>query len=682
MNAAVLDGGGIAGAGALGSDEASLLSRDVAIPLIDLRKVCRTFVTDGGVEVRALRDVDLKIYPGEFVAVMGQSGSGKSTLMNILGCLDRPTSGKYFFAGRDIESFDSDGLAWLRREAFGFVFQSYNLLATETAQENVAVPGIYAGLTSAERELRSQSLLSALGLGDRMDHRPNQLSGGQQQRVSIARALMNGGNIILADEPTGALDSRSGVEVMALLEDLARKGHTVILITHDSKVAEHADRIIEFKDGIIINDSGHAAGSVDPAKNKTLRELFLSRKAASLLGGLGEAVRMAMSSLVANAFRTFLTLLGIVIGVAAVVALLAIGEGVQSGVADRIAGIGTNVLNLQRQRAENQRRDLPSRLSFEDAEAILTGVPNVLYSMPKVENSLTIRWSRQDHSARVTATTEVLPLAKDWPLARGVFFTKEDSDKYTPVAVLGATVYETLFTEGEDPLGEWIMLRNIPFQVIGVLTRKGASGNTDQDDAVYVPLRAGAMRLFGEEYANNIEVYVDDISKVAQTEDDLMEFMRERHGGVEDFRIFNAAEMLETLEAAQAMIRLFLGAVGGITLLVGGIGVMNIMLVSVTERTREIGVRMATGARQRDIMVQFLAEAIVVSLVGGVIGIGLGFGVGKLIDGLPNIDLSVIFNATPAIVAFSCAAATGLIFGFMPARKAAKLDPVVALSNE
>jgi macrolide transport system ATP-binding/permease protein len=682
MNAAVLDGGGIAGAGAGGSDEASLLSRDVAIPLIDLRKVCRTFVTDGGVEVRALRDIDLKIYPGEFVAVMGQSGSGKSTLMNILGCLDRPTSGKYLFAGRDIESFDSDGLAWLRREAFGFIFQSYNLLATETAEENVAVPGIYAGLTAAERELRAQSLLSSLGLGERMDHRPNQLSGGQQQRVSIARALMNGGNIILADEPTGALDSRSGTEVMALLKDLARKGHTVIIITHDSKVAANADRVIEFRDGLIVNDSGHAPGAVNPERNKALRELFLSRKAASLLGGLGEAVRMAMSSLIANAFRTFLTLLGIVIGVAAVVALLAIGEGAQSDIVNRISSVGTNVLNLQRQRAENQRRDLPSRLSFEDAEAILTGVPNVLYSLPKVENSLTIRWGRQDHSARVTATTEALPLAKDWPLARGVFFTKEDSDKFTPVAVLGATVYETLFPNGEDPLGEWIMLRNIPFQVIGVLTRKGASGNTDQDDAVYVPLRAGAMRLFGEEYANNIEVYVDDLSKVGQTEDDLMEFMLERHDGVEDFRIFNAAEMLETLEETQAVLRIFLGAVGGITLLVGGIGVMNIMLVSVTERTREIGVRMATGARQRDIMVQFLAEAIVVSLVGGIFGIALGYGAGKLIDGLPNFELQVIFNSTPAIVAFSCAAATGLIFGFMPARKAAKLDPVVALANE
>jgi macrolide transport system ATP-binding/permease protein len=682
VNAAVLDGNGIAGAGVGGQDDATLLRRDVAIPLIELSKVCRTFVTDGGVEVRALRDVDLKIYPGEFVAIMGQSGSGKSTLMNILGCLDRPTSGKYKFAGRDVDSFDSDGLAWLRREAFGFVFQSYNLLATETAEENVAVPGIYAGLSAAERELRAQSLLNSLGLGDRMDHRPNQLSGGQQQRVSIARALMNGGNIILADEPTGALDSRSGVEVMALLEDLARKGHTVILITHDSKVASHADRVIEFKDGIIINDSGHAEGAVDPGKNSRLRELFLSRKASSLLGGLGEAVRMAMRSLIANAFRTFLTLLGIVIGVAAVVALLAIGEGAQSDIVERISSVGTNTLRLQPQRAEGQRRDLPSAFTFEDAEAIAADVPNVRFAMPKVESSQTIQYLREDHSARITATTEVLPEAKSWPLARGVFFTKEDSDGFTPVAVLGATVYDELFPDGGDPLGEWILIRKIPFQIIGVLTRKGASGNEDQDDAVYVPLRAGALRLFGKDNPDQIEVVVDDVNQVSQTEDTLMAFMLERHNGVEDFRIFNAAEMLETLEETQAVLRLFLGAVGGITLLVGGIGVMNIMLVSVTERTREIGVRMATGARQRDIMVQFLAEAIVVSLVGGVFGIGLGFGAGKLIDGLPNFDMQVIFNSTPAIVAFSCAAATGLIFGFMPARKAAKLDPVVALANE
>ncbi|MGW8368888.1 MAG: ABC transporter permease, partial [Gammaproteobacteria bacterium] len=392
--------------------------------------------------------------------------------------------------------------------------------------------------------------------------------------------------------------------------------------------------------------------------------------------------RMAFRSLLANAFRTFLTLLGIVIGVASVVALLAIGEGAQSDIVSRISSIGTNVLNLQPQRAEGQRRNMPSRLSFEDADAIVDGVPNVAYTLPRVEGSQTILFANQDHSADIVATTEALPEAKNWPLARGVFFTREDSEKFTPVAVLGTTVYEELWPDGGDPIGEWILINRVPFQVIGMLARKGASGNEDQDDAVYVPLKAGAMRIFGEKYARNIEVIVDDVSKISQTEDDLIDFMLERHDGVEDFRIFNAAEMLETLEETQKTLRMFLGAVGGIALLVGGIGVMNIMLVSVTERTREIGVRMATGARQRDILMQFLAEAIVVSLVGGLLGIGIGFGAGKLLESLPTMDIQVIFSSTPAIIAFSCAAATGLVFGFAPARKAAKLDPVVALSNE
>ncbi len=656
-----------------------LTSRTVAVPLIELRKVSRTFVTDGGVEVRALRDIDLTIYPGEFLAIMGQSGSGKSTLMNILGCLDRPTSGQYLFAGRDIQSFDADGLAWLRREAFGFVFQSYNLLASETAKENVEVPGIYAGLSASERGVRAESLLSTLGLGGRLDHRPNQLSGGQQQRVSIARALMNGGEIILADEPTGALDSRSGVEVMALLETLARKGHTVILITHDAEVARHADRVVEFSDGTVVRDSGRKPDAIDPKRNAGLAELFMSRRSSSLLGGFGEAIRMAMSSLHANLFRTVLTLLGIVIGVASVVAMLAIGQGVQSGVIERISSIGTNMLMLQPARAENQRRNMPSTLAFSDADAILENVPNVLYTLPELQNNQTVRWGSSDYSTRITATSEVLTRARNWQVARGVFFSREDSDRYESVVVLGATVYDALFTEGQDPLGEWVLIGATPFQVIGVLTRKGSSGGQDQDDAVFVPLKTGALRLFGEKFARQISVAVDDIDQINETQELLRSFMTSLHG-VEDFRIVNSAELLETVAATQNQFRLLLASIGGIALLVGGIGVMNIMLVSVTERTREIGVRMATGARQRDILAQFLSEAIVVTAIGGVIGVALGVAVGLLIRALSDVD--VVFSTEPMLLAFSCAAATGVIFGFAPARKAARLDPVVALSNE
>jgi macrolide transport system ATP-binding/permease protein len=648
--------------------------------MIELQRIHRTFKTDGGVEVHALRGIDLKIYAGEFLAIMGQSGSGKSTLMNILGCLDRPSEGTYLFAGRNIESFDADGLAWLRREAFGFVFQSYNLLPTATAAQNVEVPAIYAGLGRAQRHIRGEAILCSLGLGDRLDHRPGQLSGGQQQRVSIARAMMNGGQVILADEPTGALDSQSSVEVMALLKDLARLGHTVILITHDAEVAEHADRIVEFKDGEIVSDTGPTAGVIDAGSNSKLRSL-LSRTAGSPIASMLEAINMAMRSLTANIFRTFLTLLGIVIGVASVVAMLAIGEGAQQDIVERISSIGTNRLMLQPARVEGQRRNMPSTLTFEDADAIDYSVANILGSIPEIRSSDTVRFDRQDYQTSITATSENMPTLRSWPLAKGTFFNREDSDNYTAVAVLGSTVASELFRDGRESLGEYILIRNIPFQVIGVLTSKGASSGPsggDQDDAVFVPLRTGALRLFGATHVNSISVMVDDIDEISETERNVIEFMVSRHGS-QDFRVFNSAELLETVSASQQTFTMLLGSVAAISLLVGGIGVMNIMLVSVTERTREIGIRMATGARQSDIMWQFLSEAIVVSAVGGILGVAMGLGVGYL---LTLVGVSIKFTTMPAVLAFSCAAATGLVFGFAPARKASRLDPVVALANE
>ncbi len=650
-----------------------------AIPLIELRDIRRTFVTGGGVVVNALRGINLKIYPGEFVAIMGQSGSGKSTMMNILGCLDRASSGTYLFGGRNIETFDNDDLAWLRREAFGFVFQSYNLLGGSSALENVEIPAIYAGKTTSQRHQRAEALLTSLGLGERMDHRPTQLSGGQQQRVSIARALMNGGKIILADEPTGALDSESGKEVLALLERLARDGHTVIIITHDPKVAQNADRVIEFRDGQVINDGGSAPEAVNPKNNDKLRDLFLSRTEAALLASIGEATRMAMRSLRANVFRTFLTLLGIVIGIGMVVLILAIGEGTEQQIVDRISSIGTNMMNLQPARDESQRRNLPSTLTFDDAVAIMDNVPNVLGTLPELQSNYTVRYRKRDYSTQVTATGSTLPETRGWKLSQGVFFTEEDNEKYTTVAILGQTVADQLFQDGTNPLGEYILIKNIPFQVIGVLTKKGSSANgQDQDDVIYIPFKTGSLRLMGQKFARNIGVYAKDVNKIEETQQNLIQFMVARHGS-QDFRIFNASEMLETLSSTSKTLTLLMGCIAAISLLVGGIGVMNIMLVSVTERTREIGIRMATGARQFDIMSQFLSEAIVVTGVGGILGVLLGLGLGVV---APAFGLPVHFSIQPAVLSFSCATAIGLLFGFYPARNASRMDPVVALANE
>ncbi|WP_411820777.1 MacB family efflux pump subunit [Hyphococcus formosus] len=641
--------------------------------LITLENVTRVYGS-GAAEVRALDGVNLTVNAGEFVAIVGQSGSGKSTLMNILGCLDRPTSGAYHVRGTDVSNLSPDQLAGLRRETFGFVFQRYNLLATASAAENVEIPAIYAGLDRTARQSRALDLLDKLGIGDRGHHKPNELSGGQQQRVAVARALMNDAEIILADEPTGALDSGSSEELLRLLEDMHAAGRTIILITHDQSVAKRAKRVVEIKDGRIVSDSGATTSAEERAPYERVSG------ENSLWMQFLEAVKMAFRSLHANLFRTSLTLLGVVIGVSAVVAMLAIGEGSQKQVVSSIETMGANLLFVRPGAPGTRMRgNAIATLTVEDAE-YLEELDNVIAAVPGRTSRETLRAGEVDYQTTVEGATPDWVVAKNWPMAHGTFYSEEDETRRAAVVVLGATVAESLFGDQASAVGQYLFIGSTPFEVGGVLAAKGATAwGQDMDDIALVPLSTGMMRIFGRNYLNSITIAVEDAKKIGETEAAAEALLLTRHGGVLDFNLRNTASILESVQETQNAFSMLLGSVAAISLIVGGIGVMNIMLVSVSERTREIGVRMATGARHSDIMMQFNTEALVVGGLGGLLGVLIGLGVSIA---LGASGMSIAITPTPAILAFSSALAIGLIFGFMPARKAARLDPVIALASE
>ena len=645
----------------------------MTLPLLSLHGVGRRYAS-GEAEVVALDEVTLDIAAGEFVAIIGQSGSGKSTLMNILGCLDRPTSGRYEVLGIDVATLDADALAALRRDAFGFVFQRYNLLSDANAAENVEIPAAYAGLSRHARHARAMQLLTRLGLGDRALHRPTQLSGGQQQRVAIARALMNDAPVLLADEPTGALDSHSGAEVLALLAQLHAEGRTIVLITHEAGVAAHAERVIELHDGRVVRDERRQQIGV---AGRTPRTLGAARPGA-LLAELGEAIKMAARSMRSNLFRTALTLLGVVIGVAAVVAMLAIGAGSKQDVLDRIAAMGSNQLSIRPGAPGVRGGGDVATLTLADAEAI-QAVPNVTIVSPERSMGQILRAGNRDYRSTVQGVWPVFATLRDWKTGQGSFITDDDLRGYAPVAVLGQTVATNLFPDDADPVGKSVLIRNVPFEVIGVLAPKGAAGwGGDQDDVALVPLSTGTMRLFGQPFLGGITVKVGDGERIAETEAEINALLVERHRTI-DFQVRNTASLQEAVTATSDTLTALLGSVAAISLIVGGIGVMNIMLVSVTERTREIGIRMATGARRRDILLQFNTEALVVCGSGGLIGVALGLVVALIAQ---RFGMPAAFSPGPALLAFSCAFLTGVVFGYLPARKAARMDPVAALAYE
>lgn len=649
----------------------------MAAPLISLRGLTRRFVA-GAERITVLDDITLDIEAGELIAIVGQSGSGKSTLMNILGCLDKASAGTYQFAGRDISKLGPDELAELRREHFGFVFQRYQLLSDLSAVENAAMPAIYAGIDNGARNRRATDLLIRLGLGDRLRNRPGALSGGQQQRVSVARALMNGGDVILADEPTGALDSKSGADLMALLKELHGEGHTIIIVTHDTAIARQTDRMIKISDGRIISDTRTDGTTRAPSAAPASRRKRL--KPVQWLDRGAEALRMAVRSMTAHKLRTFLTMLGIIIGIASVVSVVALGQGSQQTVLENIASIGTNTINIYPgtgfgDRGQGRIRTLlPSDADALAAQSFADSVT------PRVSTNQSVLFNSVAVNAQVSGVGADYFRVNGSTLTEGASFDASSVDSRAQVAVVDANAVTALFKNGEDPVGQVIVLGKVPVRIVGVVAVTSTFGPGNSNPSIYVPYTTVMDRILGQHYLSQITVRVADSSDMDSAQSQISDLLNRMHGKT-DFFLQNTNTIRDTIQSTSQTLTLLISAIAVISLIVGGIGVMNIMLVSVSERTREIGIRMAVGARRGDILRQFLTEAVLVCIVGGIAGIALSFAVGfGLTQILSGARLS--YSTLSIVAALASSTLIGIVFGFMPARSAARLDPVQALARE
>lgn len=662
--------------------------------LLEVKNLVREFPA-GESTIQVLKNINLKIHEGEFIAIVGQSGSGKSTLMNILGCLDQPTSGTYTVKGQETGSLAADDLAQLRREYFGFIFQRYQLLNDLTAKENVEVPAIYAGVETTERQERAKDLLTELGLEEKLGNKPNQLSGGQQQRVSIARALMNGGDVILADEPTGALDSASGLEVIRILRELNVSGHTVILVTHDMEVAKNATRIIEIKDGQIINDQANTPSHQDitttqvtkhPEQTTALthNEDKSTKSSAlfSILDRLNEAFHMALIAMNAHRMRTFLTMLGIIIGIASVVTVVALGKGSQEQILKDISSLGTNTITIFQGKSfgDNSKLANVKTLIPSDANA-LASQPYVSAVSPVVNTSKTLRFEETEATASINGVNEDFFLVKGLKFTEGQSFDNASVHSRSQDVVIDTNTQQKFFGRLNSPIGQVILLGSVPARIIGVVESQNTAMASSDTLNVYMPYTTVMSRMLGQTNVRNIIVLVNDKYSTSAADNAIVNLLSLRHGA-QDIYTMNSDSIRQTIEKTTNTMTLLVSAIAVISLIVGGIGVMNIMLVSVTERTQEIGVRMAVGARQSDILQQFLIEAVLVCLLGGVLGIFLSIGLGQLIAHVANGAFTLSYSTVSIVAAFICSTLIGIVFGFLPAKNAAKLDPVAALARE
>lgn len=643
--------------------------------IIELKGISRTY-GNGGQALTVLKNVDLTIAAGEMVAIIGASGSGKSTLMNIMGCLDVPDSGDYYIGGKNAAHLSPDELARVRREHIGFIFQRYHLMPDLSALGNVEIPAIYANSDRENRRLRATALLGRLGLEGREHHKPGELSGGQQQRVSIARSLINGGEIILADEPTGALDSQSGQEVLAILSELNQRGHTVVMVTHDMKVARHAKRIIELRDGEIIADSGSRVTATEtlPPSSRIRQSRW-----QTLLDRTRESLQMALKAMNAHRLRTTLTMTGIVFGIAAVVTVVALGEGAKQKTLENIKDLGTNVVSIY-----------PGRNFFDDSiENIRTLVPADADALAKQGfiDSVSPEVSASDNIRFLgkTATVSINGVGQDHFRVNGIELlqgaTFSDDRNALQEVIIDEDARKALFDDaGLQALGQIVFLGSVPARVVGI-TKSNNRSYVPNRITVWMPYSTVMYRMVGKPVLTSISVRLKDNVDNEAAVSAISQLLTQRHG-VKDFQLYNFEQIRKSIERTSMTFSILILMVASISLMIGSIGVMNIMLVSVTERTHEIGVRMAVGARRSDIMQQFMIEAILVCLIGGALGIALSYAAGALFTALARGMFTAIYSWQAAAAAFFCSTLIGMIFGYLPARKAARMDPVISLTSE
>lgn len=658
-------------------------------PLLSLNDVKKIY-TSGEQKIEVLHGINLNIYKGELVAIIGASGSGKSTLMNIIGCLDKPSVGEYLIDGVSIKTLSSDQLAALRRNYFGFIFQRYHLLSHLSATGNVEIPAIYAGTSGSKRIENAKHLLDRLGLSDKTEHLPSQLSGGQQQRVSIARALMNGGQVILADEPTGALDSKSGQEVIRILKELNAAGHTVIIVTHDPSIAAHAKRIIEIKDGNVIadrvNENPNEPLSEDDIAKSVGTDFDSIRKnqnsiasIQAIISRFREAFKMAWIAMISHRMRTLLTMLGIIIGIMAVVSVVALGNGASKKVADNISAMGTNTISIFPGKDwGDMRAGRIKSLSENDLKALRHEI-YVDSVTPTVDTSVVMYYKSEEASGQISGVSDQYARVKGIKLESGMFINQKHVEELAQVAVIDQNTKNKFFPH-EDPLGKTIILGKLPCVIIGVAAKEESPFGNKDTLKVYVPYTSAIYRVTGDNHLSNIVVRVKDGWSNAVAEQQIINFLTIRHDKKDVFTS-SSDTILKTIQQTTGTMTLLVSCIAVISLIVGGIGVMNIMLVSVTERTKEIGIRMAVGARKSDILQQFLIEAILVCLIGGTLGILCSYGVSIIFSALVS-SMSMVFSVFSIVAAVTCSTLIGVVFGYLPAKNAARLDPIVALARE